>query len=99
MKRIAIIVSIIIIICGALLSYQPYSELRRFRKEISELEREIAILRETNKNLRSEIKALREDPFYIEKIARDELGLTKPEEIMYHIKNCGVEQSGSSSGS
>ena len=92
----------IIIICGALLSYPPYSELRDFRKEIAELEKEIAILKEANERFRSEIKALKEDPFYIEKTARDDLGLTKPGEIIYHIrdiKDRGVEQSGSSSGS
>ncbi len=44
------------------------------------------MLRETNESLRSEIKALKEDPFYIEKIARDHLGLTKPGEIVYHIR-------------
>ncbi len=81
-----IIIASIIIICGALLSYQPYSELRRFRKEILRLEKEIAMLRETNESLRSEIKALKEDPFYIEKTARDHLGLTKPGEIIYHIR-------------
>lgn len=99
MRHIALKIAGIIIICGVLLSYQPYSELRRFRKEISGLEEEIATLREANENLRSEVKALKEDPFYIEKVARDDLGLTKPGEIIYHIKNCGVEQSGSSSGS
>jgi cell division protein FtsB len=85
MKKYIIIASIIIV-CGALLSYQPYSELKRFRKEITELEKEITRLEDANENLRSKIKAIKEDPFYIEKIARDDLGLTKPGEIIYHIR-------------
>jgi cell division protein FtsB len=85
MRYITLKIIGIIIICGVILSYQPYSELRRFRKEIAELEKEIVMLKETNESLRSKLKALKEDPFYIEKVARDDLGLTKPGEIIYHI--------------
>lgn len=57
-------------------------ELRRVSKVLAE---EIAALSEENELLRKEIKGLREDPFYIEKVAREELDLVRPNEVVYHI--------------
>ena len=57
-------------------------ELRRVRKVLKE---EIAVLCEENESLRKEIKGLREDPFFIEKVAREELDLVRPNEVVYHI--------------
>ena len=94
----------IIIILGAFLAYPGYMELRKFNRRIAKLDEEIKSLEETNRDLRQEIEALKSDPFYIEKVVRESLGLIKPGEIIYKIipeENIGrgVEQSGSSSGS
>jgi cell division protein FtsB len=48
-----------------------------------QLKAEIEFLKEENRRLAYEIKALREDPFYIEKIAREELTLAREGEIIY----------------
>jgi len=76
---------IIVLIIGTFLTYPGYLDLRKFNREITKLDTKIAELEETNKNLRVEIQALKEDPFYIEKVARDNLGLIKPGEIIYKI--------------
>ena len=76
---------IIVLIIGTFLTYPGYLDLRKFNREITKLDKKIAELEETNKNLRVEIQALKEDPFYIEKVARDNLGLIKPGEIIYKI--------------
>ena len=81
MKKIIIIV----LILGALLVYPGYLDLRKFNREVAELDEKITGLEETNENLRAEIKALREDRFYIEAVARDNLGLIKPGEIAYKV--------------
>jgi cell division protein FtsL len=48
-----------------------------------QLKAEIEFLKEDNRRLAYEIKALREDPRYIEKIAREELILAREGEIIY----------------
>ncbi len=76
---------IIILILGTLLVYPSYRDLRKFNRELVSLDESIRELEETNKNLRREIEALQEDRFYIEKVARENLGLIKPGEIIYRI--------------
>jgi cell division protein FtsB len=43
-------------------------------------------LGEENRKLEHKIRLLREDPRYIEKIAREELGLVKEREIVYQFE-------------
>ncbi|MCD5401814.1 septum formation initiator family protein [candidate division NPL-UPA2 bacterium] len=76
---------IIILILGVFLVYPGYLDLRKFNREIVRLDEEIRELKEANENLRAEIKALREDRFYLERVARENLGLVKPGEIIYKI--------------
>lgn len=77
---------IAIIILGALLIFYPgYLDLRKLNREIAKLDKEIRALEETNENLRAELEALRNNYFHIEKVARKNLGLIKPGEIIYKI--------------
>ncbi len=54
------------------------SELAELRDSNEELVREIA-------RLKTEIEALRADPSYIERIARDELGMVRAEELVFQF--------------
>jgi cell division protein FtsB len=54
------------------------SEVRELRESNEQLVREIA-------TLKSEIEALRTDPAYIERIARDELGMVRAEELVFQF--------------
>ena len=76
---------IIILILGTLLVYPSYRDLRKFNRELVRLDEKIQELEEANENLRSRIQALREDRFYIEKVAREKLGLVRPGEIIYKV--------------
>ena len=49
------------------------------------LTKETFALREENDLLRREIKGLKEDPFFIEKVAREELDLVRPNEVVYQF--------------
>jgi cell division protein FtsB len=49
------------------------------------LTKETFALREENDSLRREIKGLKEDPFFIEKVAREELDLVRPNEVVYQF--------------
>lgn len=54
------------------------AELYELRESNEELVREIA-------TLKSEIDALRTDTGYVERIARDELGMVRPEEFVFQF--------------
>jgi len=49
------------------------------------LTKEIFALQEENYALRREIKGLKEDPFFVEKVAREELDLVRPNEVVYQF--------------
>lgn len=57
-----------------------YMEMNRTKKNI---ERQIADINKQNEQLRNQIKLLKEDPFYREKLAREEFGLAKPDEYIF----------------
>jgi len=57
-------------------------ELKRTRKSLTD---QVVALQEENDDLRKEIRGLREDPFFIEEVAREELDLVRPNEVVYHF--------------
>ncbi len=57
-----------------------YTELYK-KKAI--LERQIKEMEKGNKQLNSEVQLLKKDPFYLEKYAREEFGLAKPDEYIF----------------
>ncbi len=58
-----------------------YAKTLQLKEDIKKLESDIKELKLKNKNLSEEVESLKADK-YIEKIAREELGLTKPDEIL-----------------
>ncbi|PLX79825.1 MAG: septum formation initiator [Desulfuromonas sp.] len=50
------------------------------------LEAEVAALQEKNRQLEHEIRMLREDPDYIERIARERLGMVRKDEVVYQFQ-------------
>ena len=57
----------------------------RVRGDVMRLQQEISRLRQENRELREEIAILKTDPSAIEQIARDELGMVQPGEVVYEI--------------
>ncbi|MBI4471910.1 MAG: septum formation initiator family protein [Acidobacteria bacterium] len=51
-------------------------------EKLAAIEKEIAAIESENKKLTGEIRALRSDPATIEKLAREELKLVKPGEVV-----------------
>ncbi len=56
----------------------------RMQARESALTAEIAHLREDNLRLMQEVRSLRRDPAYLERIARDKIGLARPGEVVYY---------------
>jgi cell division protein FtsB len=54
-----------------------------FNKTKTRLETEIKEISEENKQLGLQIDLLKKDPFYLEKYAREDFGLAKPDEYIF----------------
>jgi cell division protein FtsB len=76
-----------VVLADALAGEKGLLQTRRVRQEHDELVGQIARLRRENARLREEARRLREDPRAIEEIARRELGLARPGEIMFIVKD------------
>ena len=62
-----------------------YLAMRHTQQEIQKVKANIEQLNKENLQLEEEVKELKSDPRKIEKIARDELGLAKPGEVIIKI--------------
>jgi cell division protein FtsB len=62
-----------------------YLAMRRTKQEIARVQSNINRLAKENAELSDEVKSLKTDPHKIESIARDELGLAKPNEVIIKI--------------
>ena len=62
-----------------------YLAMRRTKQDIERVQGEIDRLNKENAELAQEVKSLKSDPHKIESIARDELGLAKPGEVIIKI--------------
>lgn len=83
-KRLLVVMAssiLLLFLAYGLFGKGGYLELKRIESQNQELIERIEQIREENKKILSEIKALKSDPKTIEKIAREELGLVKPGEI------------------
>jgi cell division protein FtsB len=75
------------IVANALVGDQGLFAMRRARRQYDELAVSIARQRTENARLREEARRLREDPSAIEEIARRDLGLLRPGEKVFIIKD------------
>jgi cell division protein FtsB len=64
---------------------QGLPRLEALEHELSGVENENAELRRSVERLRIEVRALREDPAAVERIARDELGMVRRNEVVFQF--------------
>jgi len=62
-----------------------YLSMRRSQKEIEQLRKDIDQLDQENVQLSGEIRALQTDPAAIEKVAREDMGLARPGEMIFRL--------------
>ncbi len=72
---------------GALRDEEGVMHVFRERSRLQELSHSVNALRAENHQLRGEIKALREDPRAVERLAREDLGLSKDGEIVFILES------------
>jgi cell division protein FtsB len=76
-----------VLVVEALVGEQGLAATMRARKQYDQLAADLARLRAENTGLREEARRLREDPAAIEELARRELGLIRPGEKLFIIKD------------
>lgn len=59
--------------------------MRRTQKEIEQIREQIGKMNDENKSLAEQVNALKTDPKSIERIAREEMGLARPGEMIFKL--------------
>jgi len=68
--------------------------MRRTQKEISEIRDQIGKINEENKSLNDQVNSLKTDPKAIERIAREEMGLARPGEMIFKLPDTAQPAAG-----
>jgi cell division protein FtsL len=66
--------------------------MRRTQKEIDEIQRQIGRINNENKSLADQVNALKTDPKSIERIAREEMGLARPGEVIFKLPDASKQK-------
>ena len=80
----------LILLCLALVVHEIFGQngylaLRRQRQELQAVQQKIQQLQQENEQLERQIKALRSDPKAIERLAREQMRMARPGEIIYTL--------------
>ena len=66
--------------------YTPsFTRMQDLKKINQDYQSQISQLKKENARLKKEKKLLEEDPAYLERIAREKMGLTREGEVVYHL--------------
>jgi cell division protein FtsB len=82
---VALMVMAAALIVHEIFGQNGYLALRKQKQEYQALQQQIEQLRQENQELEKQVKALRSDPKAIEKVARDDMRLARPGEIIYTL--------------
>ena len=82
---------IILLLFHAVVGERGAIHLWRLQGEKAKLDEQNYRLQKDNQDLREKITRLRTDNFYLEKIAREELNLARPGEVIYRFRSSRSE--------
>jgi cell division protein FtsB len=85
-RHVLIFITLVIVV-DAIAGEKGLLALLEARREYAALERSLERARAENADLRETARRLREDPAAIEEAARRELGLIKPGEVLFIVKD------------
>jgi cell division protein FtsB len=77
----------VVLVVDALVGEKGLTESIRARRHEAEQVAAVARLRHENADLREQARRLREDPSAIESVAREQLGLIRPGEILFILRD------------
>jgi cell division protein FtsB len=76
---------VLVLVVHDIFGTHGYLAMRRTQQEIKKVTKNLDQLNKENSELEQEVRELKTDPHKIEKIARDELGLARPGEVIIKI--------------
>jgi cell division protein FtsB len=76
---------VLVLVVHDIFGAHGYLAMRRTQQEIKKVNGDLDQLNKENLELEQEVRELKTDPHKIEKIARDELGLARPGEVIIKI--------------
>jgi cell division protein FtsB len=77
----------------AMAGERGFFEVYQFNRHLQHVESRIQALEVENERMRLQVTGLRSDPYQIEKLAREDLGLVRPDEIIFEIVDGHPENS------
>jgi cell division protein FtsB len=77
----------------AMVGERGFFEVYQFGRHLQRVESRIRALEKENERLRTQVTGLRSDPYQVEKLAREDLGLVRPDEIIFEIVDGESEDS------
>lgn len=77
----------LVLVVDALIGDKGFVESRRAQRRYQEVAASLTALQRDNARLRDEVRRLNEDPATIESVAREELGLIRPGEVVFIVKD------------
>ena len=76
---------VLVLVVHDIFGTHGFLAMRRTQQEIKKVTKDLDQLNKENSELEQEVRELKTDPHKIEKIARDELGLARPGEVIIKI--------------
>ena len=89
---LASVLALIALIVGSLFGDRGMIRLVEQRQRAEALQRRIDDLRAENHRLAEEVRGLKSDPRAVERLAREQLGLARPGETVYLLREVGGKQ-------
>jgi cell division protein FtsB len=77
--------ALLVVLVHDIFGAHGFIAMRRTQKEIEQIRGQIVKLNDENKSLSQQVTSLKTDPKAIERIAREEMGLARPGEIIYRL--------------
>src|SRR3972149_6418203 len=91
-RLVLVAILLLFLVAASLVGDRGLIRLYQLHRTRAALTREIEQVSATNAALAEEVRALRTDPGRVEAIAREELRLVKPEEMVYEFPTTGRPQ-------
>jgi len=88
-RLVVVAILLLLLVAASLMGERGLLRLYQMHRFRAALTREVEQLSAANAALAEDVRALRTDPGRIEAIAREELGLVKPGEIVYEFRTTG----------
>jgi len=82
---LALLLVVVVLAVHEIFGDRGYLALRRRQRELETLQQQVKQLQEENQKLEQQIESLKSDPKAVEKLAREQMKLAKPGEIIYAL--------------